>query len=278
MIDYNCEGTIPAAYTVIKRDGAETVEAEIIHEKLVSIFVNGQELATIMCTPCDQDTLALGFLANEGIIQSMNDVRAIHVCPSGVCVDAWLKSASFEAPRRMIATSGCGGGVTFDDLSRTYAPVRGDIRVLPEQLWALMDSLNQNAQLYKRARGVHTSVLSDGQRLLAIAEDVGRHNTLDKLRGQALRDNIDTNNRIILTTGRISSEMINKARSMGVPLVCSRTSPTSLSVRLAAEWQITLVGYLRRNSMNLYTHPQRVLPGANEPTSPNGKHRRTLNV
>jgi FdhD protein len=88
---------------------------------------------------------------------------------------------------------------------------------------------------------------------------VGRHNTLDKLRGKALLEGVATRGGVILTTGRVSSEMINKTRSMGVPLVCSRTSPTSLSVRLAEEWGITLVGYLRRNSMNVYTHPDRVL-------------------
>ncbi len=265
------EGTIAATYTIVRRDGeAETVDAEVINEKLVSIFVNGQELATIMCTPLDQGALALGFLANEGVIESAADVRAMHVCPSGSCVDVWLRTASFEPPRRMILTSGCGGGVTFDDLSATYPPIESDRCVSPEQLWALMDMLYARADLYSRARGVHTSVLSDGQTVLVSAEDVGRHNTLDKLRGMALQAGIDTRDRILLTTGRVSSEMINKARSMGVPIVCSRTSPTSLSVRLAAEWNMTLVGYLRRNSMNVYTVRERVLCAPAAATSPNG--------
>jgi FdhD protein len=159
----------------------------------------------------------------------------------------------------MILTSGCGGGVTFEDLSATFEPLESDLRVTPDQLWQLMDQLHQTADLYGRARGVHTSNLSDGERPLLVAEDVGRHNTLDKLGGLALLNQIDTKDRIILTSGRISSEMINKARHMGVPIVCSRTSPTSMSVGLAKEWNITLVGYLRRNSMNLYAHPERVL-------------------
>lgn len=213
----------------------------------------------MMCTPCLQDALALGFLANEGIIASLDDIRAAHVCPSGACVDVWLKSPSFEPPRRMILTSGCGGGVTFDDLSATFEPLASDIRITPTQLWELMDQLNQAAKLYSRAGGVHTSALSDGEQLLLVAEDVGRHNTLDKLRGLALQQDIVTKDRIILTSGRISSEMINKARRMNVPVICSRTSPTSMSVGLADEWNITLVGYLRRNSMNVYTHPERLL-------------------
>lgn len=254
------EGTIPTAYTIVKRDGTwETVDAEIIHERLVSIFVNGQELATIMSTPLDQEALALGFLANEGVIASLDEVRAVHLCPSGACVDVWLHTAMFDPPRRMVLTSGCGGGVTFDDLSAAHPPLNSDLCIGAERLWDLMDQLYQHAVIYSRARGVHTSVLSDGERVLAAAEDVGRHNTLDKLRGKALLSGMDTYDKIILTTGRISSEMINKARSMGVPIVCSRTSPTSLSVRLAAEWHMTLVGYLRRNSMNVYTYPERVL-------------------
>jgi FdhD protein len=231
----------------------------VINERLVSIFVNGQELATVMCSPCQQDALALGFLANEGLIKSLDEIRAVHVCPSGACVDVWLSRADFTPPRRLILTSGCGGGVTFDDLSRLFEPLHSEVHVSIERLWMLMDALGQASELYSRARGVHASALSDGERLLLVAEDVGRHNTLDKLCGLALQRGLETRDRILLTTGRISSEMINKARRMQVPVVCSRTSPTGLSIRLAHQWNMTLVGYLRRNSMNLYTHPARVL-------------------
>jgi FdhD protein len=256
-----CEGTRGRTYTVVTRSGVEIRPAEVIEERLVSIFVNGQELATVMCTPCDLDALALGFLANEGIVDSLDDVRAVHLCPSGGCVDVWLARADFEPPRRMILTSGCGGGVTFEDLSGEFEPLPPAItrQTTPGELWALMDQLYQATELYSRARGVHTAALSDGQRLLLTAEDVGRHNTLDKLRGMALQKSVPTRGTIILTTGRVSSEMLNKARHMEVPLICSRTSPTSLSVALAEEWNVTLVGYVRRNSMNIYTHPERVL-------------------
>lgn len=265
------DGVVPSQYTVVTRSGAEVVDAEVIHERLVSIFVNGQELATIMCSPCLQDALALGFLANEGVIESLDDVRAVHICPSGACVDVWLRSASFEPPRRMILTSGCGGGVTFNDLSQTFEPLHSDLRVTPERLWYLMDQLNQSAALYQRARGVHTANLSDADRRLLVAEDVGRHNTVDKLCGLALQQNVETRDRILLTSGRISSEMITKARRMEIPIVASHTSPTSLSMALAKEWNITLIGYLRRNSMNIYTQPERVLLDSMATFSPNGR-------
>lgn len=270
MEEKNCEGTFQTSYTTITRDGSRAVNAEVIHERLVCLYVNGIELVTIMCSPCQLEALALGFLANEGIIRSMDDVRAVEIRPNSTCIDVWLAFSDFEPPKRRILTSGCGGGVTFEDLSAEFPPLETHRSVTPDQLWSLMDSLYQEAELYNRARGVHTSALGDGERLLLAAEDVGRHNTLDKLRGLALQQRIDTRDGIILTTGRVSSEVINKARHMEVPVVCSRTSPTSLSVGLSDEWNITLVGYLRRNSMNIYTHPERVVAG----TDPNGRKKR----
>lgn len=253
------EGVLPSTYITVTRSGWNVVQGSVIHERLVSIFVNGQELATIMTTPRQQDALALGFLANEGVIASSDDVRMVQICPSGGCVDIWLTRSDFEPPRRMILTSGCGGGVTFDDLSATSEPLVSNRQVTSDDLWTMMHALNQAAELYSQSGGVHTSTLNETSDPLIVAEDVGRHNTLDKLRGLALQQGITTRDRIILSSGRISSEMINKARRMEVPIVASRTSPTSMSVALAQSWNITLVGYLRRNSMNIYTHPERVI-------------------
>jgi FdhD protein len=270
-------GARKARYTVVKRDGSyETVDAPIIHEDLVSIYVNGLEVATVMCSPREQEAMALGFLANEGIINSLDEVAINRVCNSGGCVDVWLTHADTGSKRRLILTAGCGGGVTFDDLSESHPALPSDDVFVPvERLWALMDELYQHAELYSEARGVHTAAFSPGEHVTLAAEDIGRHNTLDKIRGKALQQRIDMRGGVLLTTGRVSSEMINKARSMGIPIVCSRTSPTSLSVRLAAEWNITLVGYLRRNSLNVYTHPRRVLatdaPPGELTAAPNGR-------
>ncbi len=235
-----------------------SVDGEVIEEGFVSIFVNGAELATVMCSPRDQDKLALGFLCNEGIINSIDEVRAIHICPSGACVDVWLHRSDFVRPNRLILTSGCGGGVTFDDLTKTVEPLVSDRSIAPERLVSLMNEMQQHAELYARARGVHTAALTDGEKILVLTEDVGRHNTIDKLRGACLQNQIDPHGLILLSTGRISSEMINKAARMGCPIVASRTSPTSMSVKLAREWNISLVGYLRRESLRVYAHPERL--------------------
>lgn len=251
------EGVVRLAYHQFHGDW-RAVDEEVIEEGFITVFVNGVELATVMCSPRDQERFALGFLCNEGVIDSLGDVRAAHVCPSGACVDVWLKRADFVRPERLILTSGCGGGVTFDDLSKTLQPLEAGQTLAPDRLSELMIEMQRRGSLYARSRGVHTSALSDGQRIVLLAEDVGRHNTIDKLRGACLIEGVDPRGLILLCTGRISSEMINKAARMGCPIVASRTSPTSLSVRLAREWNITLAGYVRRGSMNVYAHPERL--------------------
>jgi FdhD protein len=252
------DGAFPWRYARWEAGKSTAVDGQVIDESLVRIHVNGQELATFMCTPRDLDLLALGFLRSEGIIQGRQDVRLVQVCPSQTCVDVWLRDAAVELPNRPILTSGCGGGVTFDDLSQRVAAVPSDRRVDPQQILDGMSQLMAAATLYKEARGVHTSVLSDGERLLATAEDVGRHNTVDKLWGYCLQRDIDPAGQLLLATGRISSEMLNKAAKMGVPVVASHTSPTSLSVRLAQEWNILLIGYVRGRSFNVYASQWRL--------------------
>jgi len=237
------------------------IDAEVIAEGFVTIFVNGGELATLMCTPRDPLQLALGFLANEGFIETYAEVEIAHVCGGG-CADIWLSHPLSDRPRRKIITSGCGGGQTFAELAAFQPPVCSDLTITPERLASLIAKLQDQDSLYARARGVHTSALSDGEQLLVVAEDIGRHNTLDRLRGECLRTGLDSDGLILLATGRISSEMIQKAVRMGCPIVASRTSPTSLSVGLARQWNITLCGYVRRNHMNVYAHPERLVSGA----------------
>jgi FdhD protein len=235
------------------------IEDAVIKEQLICIFVNGKELATFMCSPENPQELALGFLRSEGFIESLEDVDLITTSRHQTCVDVWLKgNKPFKAPKRRIITSGCGGGVTFDDLSRKVTPLNSEVVFQPDQIFSMMRQLHQAATLYKQVRGVHTSALSDGQQLLVVAEDVGRHNTIDRLWGQAMQQEIETKNRLIITTGRVSSEMLNKAAKMGVPVVASRTSPTSLSVELAQAWNITLLGYVRPPRMRVYTAWHRI--------------------
>lgn len=251
-------GTRPAEYISLGAGPPQEIDGEVVEEALACISVNGQELATFMCSPRELDWMALGFLYNEGLIKSSDDVRALHLSKSDTCVDVWLHDVEAELPKRAVITAGCGGGITFDDLSQEHEPLASDLRATPSQLAALMRQMHQGAELYQRARGIHTAILAQDEQILVQVEDVGRHNCLDKLAGAALVQGIPTRDRLLMSSGRISSEMLNKARRMETPIVCSRTSPTSLSVALAEAWNITIVAYLRQNRMRIYTHPERI--------------------
>jgi FdhD protein len=252
-------GVKPVEYVSVGVNHLTKIDGEIVDEVQLCISVNGQELATLMCSPNHPEQLAVGFLLNEGLISSLEDVRTIHLSKNDTCLDIWLQDIDVELPKRGIITAGCGGGITFDDLSQQHQPLSSDLRATPAQLAGLMRKTHLGAELYQRARGIHTAALAVDGTILGQVEDVGRHNCLDRLAGKALLENVQTEDCILLSSGRVSSEMINKARKMQIPIVCSRTSPTSLSVALAETWNITIVAYLRQNRMRIYTHDYRIL-------------------
>jgi FdhD protein len=238
---------------------ASPTERPVIAEVALTVFVDGRELVTLMCTPWKLNCLILGFLYLEGVIDSADDVAALRVCVADRVAEVSL-SRPIEMPRRRVLTSGCTGGTSFrnylEEVQRQRVP--SDRQVGVEQLYRLMRELHQESHLYHESRGVHTAALSDGEALLVIAEDVGRHNCLDKIAGECLLREQPTADHLLLSSGRISSEMLLKAAAMRVPIVVSRTSPTAMSVLLAEHLNVMVVGYVRPDSLNVYTHPWRL--------------------
>jgi FdhD protein len=249
-------GFHPARYTFFDRGKRTQVKSGVIDESQICLFVNGQVLATFMCSPLEPKDLALGFLRSEGLIDSPDDIRAVHVAENN-CVDVWLNH-EIETPKQTIITAGCGGGVTFDDLAKERAPLDSTLVLSSTQISALMKQMLQRAELYNAVRGVHTSALCERDSVLFVAQDIGRHNTIDRLWGMSMQRGVDTRDKIIVASGRISSEMLNKAAKMGVPIVISRTSPTSLSVALGKAWKICVVGYCRGNQFRVYSTEERI--------------------
>jgi FdhD protein len=236
----------------------ETLGRKVIVETPVSLTVNGQVWVTLMCTPTDLEALAIGFLFNEGIVKCKDEIELVQVCPQGDNIDIWLNHP-VEEPKQWRRTSGCTGGVTAVILEQMRPELKNGFVFTPEKINHLVEVLTNAQSLYREVGGVHTSILSDGERVVISAEDVGRHNSLDKLAGRCLLDGICLPRRILVTTGRISSEMIQKAARIGASIVISRTSASSLSVKMAEKWNITLVGYARRDQFIVYTHPERIL-------------------
>lgn len=250
------DGVVKAAWLEYRGQWSN-VDSEIIEEALLMLSVNGEELVGIMATPKEQDQLALGFLKNEGLIDSLEEVETVHVSEDGCCVDVWLKRP-IKRLERPIMTSGCGRGLTYDHSEQDIEPLQDDLKLDPSLLFELLNQLHIPGSLHARVRGVHTAGLADEERVVAVAEDVGRHNAIDKLRGKCMLHGIETHGKSLLTTGRVSSEMLRKGIRMGCPVLASRNSPTSMSVAMARKLNVTLVGYVRRNSMCVYAHPERL--------------------
>jgi FdhD protein len=224
-------------------------------EMALTLFVNRQELVTILCTPTKLKCLVLGFMYAEGIISDMSDVASMRVCEEESLADVMLSDPDYELPTKRILTSGCGGGATFKIQVKS---VDSDLVAKPKEVLSLMKQLQKQMVMYRHCGGVHTSALSDTKNLLVVAEDIGRHNTLDKIQGECLLSGMPTRDRLLLCTGRVSSEMLLKAAKMQAPLVVSRHSTTGRAVSLARDLGITLVSHAHGSRLSVYSHPERL--------------------
>ena len=236
-------------------EGWVTTSVHAPSEMDITIYINRRELVTILCTPTKLNCLILGFLSSEGIISDLGDVASMRVCEDESMVDVMLKNADYQLPTLRTLTSGCGGGSTFRNEGER---VDSDASVTPAEVFSLMKELQERMELYRLSGGVHTAALSDGKDLLVVAEDIGRHNTLDKIQGECLLRGVPTKDRFILCTGRVSSEMLLKAAKMQTPVVVSRHTPTARAISLARDLDITLIGHVRGGRMWVYSMPERL--------------------
>jgi FdhD protein len=254
---------VPRHFVRFTGDQPEAVHAGVIGEIRFTILVDDRELVTLMCSPWQLKSLVVGFLYLEGLIEGIDDLEMLRVCLEDRLADVRLARGLPDVPTRKILTSGCTGGVSFGKYLEQIEQFRvpdDDTRVPPSRMYRLLRALYDQSSLYQKSGGVHTSIFAerDGEAPLLVAEDIGRHNTLDKLQGMALLERIPTRGGLLMASGRISSEMLFKAAIMGVPIVGSRTSPTNLALAVAERLNITVCGYLRHGSMNVYTHPERI--------------------
>jgi len=239
------------SYLKLRGDRVEEVRGEVVREQPLTVYVDGERFLTLLCSPMQLEALVIGYLWMEKIIQELDDVTALTVSEVDGRADVTLR-APVELPTERILTSGCGGGITFRIDHRLFPRLHSRLRVMPTDVTQRMKDLFGAAIHYKESRGIHGAALADASRLLIVAEDVGRHNAVDKVKGEALRRGIPTEDCILLSTGRVSSEMLLKAARMGVPLVASRTSPTEMAVALAEQLNVTVCGYVRADTLNIY--------------------------
>ncbi len=245
---------------------------DVIREARVELIVNGGELRLAMlCLPRELRELAVGFLRAEGALRRPDDLEAAECDESGraVHVRGRFDPDVLEAiQRRWTWGTGCGGGGTSASLNPdAYQPVGEGPVVRAETLLEITRRFQKTMDLWKRTGGVHACALADGERPIIVAEDVGRHNAFDKVIGRAFLEGIDTADKLMLTTGRLSGEMVSKAVAARLALLVGRGAVTALAVDLARRFGITLVGFARASRFNVYTGFQRVLGNPDEPGS-----------
>ncbi len=246
----------PVVYCWSQQSGWDSSPSDLGEEVAVTLYLDRVELATLMCTPEKLNYLVAGFLRSEGLIDRLDDIAVMRVCDEERVADVRLMRPAMPSGKRVL-TSGCGGGVTFDQ-GNSLTPVESDFRIDPPSLLACMRAMLRLSADPAERGGMHFSALCDGEQLLVVARDVGRHNTLDKIWGECLFREIPTEGRILLTTGRLSSEMMIKAAKMGVPITASVNSPTARAAQLAEQLGIAAVGYARGSRLSVYSHPERL--------------------
>jgi FdhD protein len=248
---------------ITEQDSTE-MEDMIVREFPLTIILNNQELVTLLCSPANLKYLALGFLASEGFIRAREEIKTILLDDqrgiARVDTEGSPDIARDLIFKRFIA-SGCGRGAAFYSVAdaANLGMVESKTRISASQIFAVMREFQHRSEVFKDTGGVHSAALTDGERLLVFAEDIGRHNAIDKIFGECLWGNIPTEDRVIVTSGRISSEILHKAAKRRVPIIISRSAPTDLAVRTAADLGITLIGFVRGKRMNVYTNNWRVL-------------------
>ncbi|NVN98420.1 MAG: formate dehydrogenase accessory sulfurtransferase FdhD [Geobacteraceae bacterium] len=230
-------------------------DGEVVAEFPVPLTVNGREIATLVASPHDLNYLVAGFMRLQGFVSSSDDFELFSVCKDFGAANVRIKG-ELPVALKPFLTSGCGTGITFT--LPAALKVSSENRFTPEQILFLMDSLAKQADRYRTHGGIHSAAVGDGERMILYAEDLGRHNTVDRIAGEALFKGIDLSGLMMVTSGRVSTEMAAKAAQLGIALIASRTSPTDMAVKLCEESGITLIGYVRGGRFQIYSYPDRV--------------------
>ena len=240
------------------------VEDLVVREAPLTIVLDNQELVTMLCSPIDLKHLAIGFLFSEGFLKSKDEVKKVVVDErKGI---AWVetkegKEVDAGVLSKRLITSGCGRGASFYSLADAQAGMKIESRfqMLARDVLALVAEFQHGSELHKMTHGVHSAALCDAQKIVIFADDIGRHNAIDKVIGRCILTDLPSENHGLIFSGRISSEMLLKAARRGIPVVISVASPTNVAVRMATDMGMTVVGMVRGKRMNIYSGAWRIV-------------------
>ena len=256
----------------LTREGSADIEVPVAREFPLTIILNDRELVTMLCSPADLKYLAVGFLASEGLISSKDEIRRVTVDDRRGVVRVKTEATdefAGELVFKRVISSGCGRGTSFYSAADASSKkVDSPMKMSADEVFTLVDAFQHGSGLYLATHGVHSAALCDRESLLIFSEDIGRHNAIDKIFGKCLLEDVSTDNRAVITTGRITSEILHKVAKRGIPIIISISEPTNLGVRIADTLGITLVASVRGKKMNIYTGAWRIERNGKNAASP----------
>ncbi|MEO0327741.1 MAG: formate dehydrogenase accessory sulfurtransferase FdhD [Pseudomonadota bacterium] len=237
-------------------------EIRVVHERALTLYLNSQEIVTMMTIGDHPDLLAIGYLLNQGMLSSDSKVTEIdHDSDLGVVIIRTETETNFEEKlKKKVRTSGCAQGTVFGDIMDNFEAILLSETALIKTSWlyTLTKKINTTPSLYLEAGAIHGCVLCEEDRPLVYMEDVGRHNAVDKIAGWMFQNNVDPTDKIFYTTGRLTSEMVIKTAMMGIPILVSRSGFTASGVELARSANLTLVGRARGKRFIALAGEQRI--------------------
>jgi FdhD protein len=244
----------------------EQLEDVIVTEYPVTVKINGEEFVTMVCTPDHIEEMVIGYLASEGIIRKYEDIEDIWWQEKAGYVHVKTKNINpfyQDLQNKRYITSCCGasrqGFVFVNDKLTAKKMKHMKVRISVDDCFRLMNDMQGSAETFHQTGGVHNAALCDQQGIVLSRMDIGRHNALDKIYGYCLKNNISIQDKILVFSGRLSSEILLKVAKIGCEVVLTKSAPTELALKLAEELNITTVGFIRNESLNVYTCPQRIL-------------------
>jgi len=240
-----------------------TIDDVVVREFPLTIILNDQELVTLLCTPRDLKYLAIGFLTSEGLLGSQDEIKKVIVDERRGVVRVQTEADRIAANNlvfRRLITTGCGRGASFYSAADTQNQVMIESRTLmsTHQVLSLANDFQHRSEIYRVTGGAHSAALCDTENILVFNEDIGRHNAVDKVFGECRLQDIPTDERVMVTSGRISSEIVLKVAKRNIPILISKAAPTDLAVKLARDLGMTLLGFVRGKRISAYTNDWRI--------------------
>ncbi|MBI5253930.1 MAG: formate dehydrogenase accessory sulfurtransferase FdhD [Euryarchaeota archaeon] len=234
----------------------EEVEEYVAVERELKLIVNDKTIASVKLSPGYEEEFAIGYCFGEGLVKSLDSIVEVKIAGNVANVKA---DANFEASYERYILSDCISGwrarIETEDVQ-----VASDFKVSAGEILEKMRELKEKSEIWKKTGGVHSVALVNGDKLLLV-EDISRHIALDKIIGLGIREGVDLSSSYILTSGRLPGDMVIKAARVNVPIVVSRTAALSSGIECAEKCNLTLVGFVRGNRMNIYTHSERIKQG-----------------